>query len=187
MDQRPLVLALPRGGVPVAAKVAAAIAGDLDVVVVRKIGAPCREELGVGAVAEDGEPVFDMDLLAQLGLGPHDLEPTVARERAELARRVRAYRGERPPPSVTGRIVVLVDDGVATGSTARAALRWLRARGAGPLVLAVPVCSREGAHLLAADADLVICLQRPVRFGAVGRFYKDFAQLTDADVREFTV
>ena len=187
VDQRPLVLALPRGGVPVAARVADAVAGDLDVVIVRKIGAPGRAELGVGAIAEDGEPVFDEDLVAQLDLGPRDLEPIVACERAELARRVRAYRGERPPPSVAGRIVVLVDDGVATGSTARAALRWLRARGAGALVLAAPVCSREADHLLAADADLVICLERPVRFGAVGRFYKDFAQLTDADVRQFSV
>lgn len=185
LDQRPLVLALPRGGVPVAAKVADAIAGDLDVVIVRKIGAPGHEELGVGAIAEDGDPVFDAELLTQLDLCSRDLEPIVARERTELLRRVRAYRGQRPPPGVTGRIVVLVDDGVATGSTARAALRWLRARGAGALVLAAPVCSRQADHLLAADADLVICLERPARFGAVGRFYEDFTQLTDADVRRF--
>ncbi len=187
LDRRPLVLGLPRGGVPVAAKVADAILADLDVVIVRKMGVPGREELGVGAIAEDGQPIFDADLLAQLDLSPRDLEQTVARERAELARRVRAYRGGRPAPEVAGRIVVLVDDGVATGSTARAALRWLRARGARALVLAAPVCSREADHGLSGDVDLVICLKRPRRFGAVGRFYKDFAQLTDADVRQFSV
>ncbi|MEV4704462.1 phosphoribosyltransferase family protein [Actinoplanes sp. NPDC049316] len=183
VDGRPLVLALPRGGVPVAAKVAGVIDGDLDVVIARKIGAPGRPELGVGAVAEDGEPVFDPFLPADLGISPEDLAGAVTRERAELARRIRAYRGDRPAPEVTGRLVVLVDDGVATGVTARAALRSLRARGARPLVLAAPVCSREADRFLGAEADLVICLERPVRFRAVGRYYEDFAQLSDEDVR----
>ncbi|MEV4641932.1 phosphoribosyltransferase family protein [Actinoplanes sp. NPDC049548] len=186
MDRRPLVLALPRGGVPVAAGVAAAVGADLDLVIVRKIGAPGRPELGVGAVAEDGQPVFDDALLAELGLTPADLAATVAVERAELARRVTAYRGGRPAGPVTDRLVIVVDDGVATGVTARAALRWLRDRGARALVLAAPVCSRDADHALAADADLVICLQKPARFGAVGRFYEDFSQLTDADVRAVT-
>ncbi|OJF14726.1 putative phosphoribosyltransferase [Couchioplanes caeruleus] len=184
--RRPLVLALPRGGVPVAARVAAAVGADLDLVVARKIGAPGRPELGVGAIAEDGEPVFDDELLATLGLTPPDLSGIVEAERRELARRIEVYRDGQPPPEVTDRLAIVVDDGVATGVTARAALRWLRSRGAHPLVLAAPVCSREADHSLAADADLVICLERPARFGAVGRFYEDFAQLTDADVRECT-
>ncbi|GGQ61481.1 phosphoribosyltransferase [Couchioplanes azureus] len=186
LDRRPLVLALPRGGVPVAARVAAAVAADLDLVVARKIGAPGRPELGVGAIAEDGEPVFDDGLLATLGLTQADLSGTVAAERRELARRIQVYRGDRPPPDVTDRLAILVDDGVATGVTARAALRWIRSRGAHALVLAAPVCSREADHSLAADADLVICLERPARFGAVGWFYEDFTQLTDADVRDGT-
>lgn len=186
LDRRPLVLALPRGGVPVAARVAAAVGGDLDLVVARKIGAPGQPELGVGAIAEDGEPVFDHELLAALGLEPRDLSDAVAAERRELTRRIRVYRGDRPAVDVTDRLAIVVDDGVATGVTARAALRWLRSRRAHSLVLAAPVCSREADHSLAADADLVICLERPARFGAVGRFYEDFAQLTDADVREGT-
>ncbi|BCJ48963.1 phosphoribosyltransferase [Actinoplanes sp. NBRC 14428] len=182
----PLVLALPRGGVPVAAGVAAAVGAELDLVVARKIGAPGRPELGVGALAEDGEPVFDRGLLGELGLTPQDLDGTVAAERAELDRRIRAYRGDRPAAEVADRVVIVVDDGVATGVTARAALRWLRGRGARPLVLAAPVCSHEADRSLAADADLVICLRRPERFGAVGRFYRDFAQLGDADVLAVT-
>ncbi|MFI7602004.1 phosphoribosyltransferase [Actinoplanes sp. NPDC049681] len=183
LDRRPLVLALPRGGVPVAAGVAAIVGGDLGLVIARKIGAPGRPELGVGAVAEDGQPVFDEDSLRELGLTQADLAETVAAERAELARRIQAYRGDRPAVAVMDRLVIVVDDGVATGVTARAALRWLRERGAHRLVLATPVCSRDADHALAADADLVICLERPLQFGAVGRFYQDFTQLTDDDVR----
>lgn len=186
LDRRPLVLALPRGGVPVAAGVAASIGADLDLVIARKIGAPGRPELGVGAIAEDGQPVFDEELLGELGLTAPDLAATVAAEREELARRVHAYRGDRPAADVADRLVIVVDDGVATGVTARAALRWLRERGAHGLVLAAPVCSRDADHALATDADLVICLERPARFGAVGRFYEDFAQLTDADVLAVT-
>ena len=181
-DPPPLVLALPRGGVPVAARVAEAVGGDLDVIVARKIAAPGRPEYGVGAIAEDGPPVFDHAALRDLGLTENDLAGTVQRERVELGRRIERYRGGRPIADPAGRVVIVVDDGVATGVTARAALRWLRLRPVRRLVLAAPVCSREAERALAADADLVICPQHPARFLAVGAWYLDFAQLSDADV-----
>jgi putative phosphoribosyl transferase len=182
LERRPLVLALPRGGVPVAARVAESIGGDLDLIMARKISAPGRPEYGIGAIAEDGPPVFDRDALLDLGLDEADLADTVQRERAELLRRVRSYRGDRPAPDPAGRVVVVVDDGVATGVTARAALLWLRRRQTRLLVLAAPVCSRAADHALAGDADLVICLHRPARFAAVSAWYSDFTQLSDADV-----
>lgn len=179
---RPLVLALPRGGVPVAAAVAERLPGDLDLVIARKIGAPGRPELGVGAIAEDGPPVLDRSTLRSLGITEADLAGTIAAERAELTRRARRYRRDRPPPEVTGRTVVLVDDGLATGVTARAALRWLHGRRPERIVLAVPVCSRPARDALAGDADLLVCLHAPDPFAAVGHWYGDFRQLTDADV-----
>jgi putative phosphoribosyl transferase len=183
VDRRPLVLALPRGGVPVAAPVAQTIGAELDVVVARKISAPGHREYGIGAIAEDGPPVFDSAALRELGLTEEDLAEAVAQEREELARRIRQYRGDRRLPSPDGRIVVVVDDGVATGVTARAALRWLRPRPCRALLMASPVCSEQADRALAADADAVICLHRPARFRAVGQWYADFTQLTDADVR----
>jgi putative phosphoribosyl transferase len=177
-----LVLALPRGGVPVAVPVAERLGADLDIVVARKIGAPGRPELGVGAIAENGPPVFDEDTLRHLGLTPDDLATTVARERQELARRVHRYRGDRPAPHATGRTVILVDDGLATGVTARATLRWLREQHPARLVLAVPVCSWQARDAIAPDADEVVCLLTPPRFRAVGEWYDDFRQLSDDDV-----
>ncbi|WP_433360935.1 phosphoribosyltransferase family protein [Actinoplanes sp. CA-142083] len=177
-----LVLALPRGGVPVAVRVAARIGGDLDIVLARKIGAPGRPEFGVGAIAEDGPPVFDEGSLAFLGITEDDLADTVTKERAELARRVRRYREGRPAPAATGRTVILVDDGLATGVTARAALRWLHDQSPRRTILAAPVCAPQAAESLAADADTVICLSVPPSFRAVGQWYDDFHQLTDEDV-----
>ena len=177
-----LVLALPRGGVPVAVPVAERLRAELDIVLARKIGAPGQPEYGVGAIAEDGPPVFDDHALRYLNITRDDLADTVAAERAELVRRRHRYRADRPPPSVTGRTVVLVDDGLATGVTARAALRWLATQRPRHLAVAVPVCSRHARDLLAGDADTVICLHAAEQFSAVGQWYTDFTQLTDADV-----
>ncbi|WP_238496508.1 phosphoribosyltransferase family protein [Streptosporangium soli] len=178
----PIVLALPRGGVPVAAPLAARLRGTLDVLVTRKIGYPPQPELGVGAIAEGGEPVFDDDLLLRLGLTRADLARVVEAERAELRRRVEVYRGSRPLPELTGRDVVVVDDGLATGVTARAALRTVRRADPLRLVLAVPVASAETAAAMSAEADQVVVLATPPRFHSVGQWYARFGQLSDDDV-----
>ncbi|MEU5991761.1 phosphoribosyltransferase family protein [Spirillospora sp. NPDC047418] len=176
------VLALPRGGVPVGYEVARRLGSPLDVLVTRKIGYPPQPELGVGAVAEGGSPVFDGELLARLGLGEDDLAATVAAERAELDRRVAAYRGGRRLPEVAGRPVIVVDDGLATGGTARAAVRATRERGPSRLVLAVPVGAAETVRALEAEVDDAVVPAAPWEFRAVGQWYRDFDQLTDEDV-----
>ena len=178
----PVVLALPRGGVPVAREVADVLSAPLDVLVTRKIGYPFQPELGVGAIVEGAEPVYDDALLARLRLTRLDLGRVLDRERAELARRVAVYRGGRPPPSVTGRQVILVDDGLATGVTATAALRSLRARSARRTVLAVPVAAPSSAATVRREADDMVTLLTPHSFRAVGEWYGSFGQLTDADV-----
>jgi len=178
----PVVLALPRGGVPVAGEVARALDAPFDVYVARKIGAPGRPELGVGALAEGGEPVFDEALLDALGLQPGDLAATVAREREELRRRVAAYRGDRELEQVKGRDVVVVDDGLATGGTARAALKALRGLSPRRLVLAVPVAPPDTLRALRSLADDMVAVLTPAHFGAVGAWYRRFEQLDDAEV-----
>ncbi|MBQ0825176.1 phosphoribosyltransferase [Streptomyces tagetis] len=179
---RPVVLALPRGGVPVAAEVARALGAPLDVLVVRKIGAPGRPEAGVGALAGEDPPLFDRRTLGLLDLDEADLAADVARERAELRRRTLRYRGERPAPDVRDRTVILVDDGLATGVTARAALRHLRRQAPARLILAVPVGAPETVAALRPEADDVLCLSQPPDFGAVGLWYDDFGQVTDEEV-----
>lgn len=181
--ERTVVLGLPRGGVAVAREVAAVMGLPMDVIVTRKIGYPPQPELGVGAIAEGlDQPVYDARLLDRLGLAPEDLAGVVAAEEAELARRVRIYRGGKPQSPVAGWCVIVADDGLATGGTARAALRSLRAARAAHLVLAAPVAPRSAADSLCAEADQVIILATPSRFSSVGECYVAFGQLSDADV-----
>jgi putative phosphoribosyl transferase len=177
-----VVLGLPRGGVPVAAEVARALDAPLDVIVVRKVGVPFQHELAMGAVGEGGALVVNERVVRLAGVEPAELERAERRERAEVASRVQQFRGDRPRIPLSGRTVVLVDDGIATGSTARAACAVARALGAARIVLASPVCARESARALAADADEVVCLQTPHDFRAVGQFYADFRPTEDDEV-----
>ncbi|MFD3533662.1 phosphoribosyltransferase [Streptomyces sp. NPDC058664] len=178
----PVVLALPRGGVPVAAEVARALGTTMDVLVARKIGMPDRPEVGVGAVAGEDPPVFDEEILAMLGMSEDEFASEVARQRTELHRREDLYRQGRPAPATAGRTVVLVDDGLATGVTARAALRRLRGTHPARLILAVPVCSPEAHAAMLREADEVFCLHRPDSFRSVGQWYEEFPQITDGQV-----
>ena len=179
---RPVVLGLPRGGVVVAAEVARALEAPLDVLVVRKLGAPGNPELGIGAIAEGGIAVRNEDLIARLGVRRSDLEAVTRRETAELERRTAAYRRGRPPRSLAGCTAVVVDDGLATGYTARAAVAAARARGAAAVVLAVPVAAPETAAEFAALVDRVVCVEMPDMLFAVGASYHDFSQTSDAEV-----
>ncbi|RBM16717.1 phosphoribosyltransferase [Prauserella sp. PE36] len=178
----PVVLGLARGGVPVAAEVAAELDAPLGVAVARKIGAPEHPEFGIGAVTAHGPATFDDRSVRALGLGPGDLEEACERERAEAQRRVDLYLQGREPERAEGRDVLLIDDGLATGVTATAALRALRADGPRRLILATPVCAAEAAEGLRAEADEVVCALRPEGFRAVGQWYDDFGQTTDDEV-----
>ena len=175
----PVVLALPRGGVPVALPVAAALKAPLDLLLVRKIGAPGQPELAAGAVVEGAEPVWNPEILGVFGIGPGDLAPELAVKRAEIAGRRNLWLQGRAPVPVAGRTAVLVDDGIATGATVRAALAGLRDRGAGRIVLAVPVAPVEVAGALRALVDDLVCLDTPRPFVAVGAHYRDFGQVPD--------
>ncbi|MFJ3335899.1 phosphoribosyltransferase family protein [Streptomyces sp. NPDC086766] len=177
-----VVLGLPRGGVPVAAEVAAALDAPLDVCLVRKLGVPYQPELGMGAIGEDGVRVINDQVVRETGVSPADLALVEEREREVLERRAARYRGERAPVSVAGRTVVVVDDGVATGSTARVACRIARARGAAHIVLAVPVAPRDWTVRLAGEADELVCVDTPRGFYAIGQFYDDFTQVEDEEV-----
>lgn len=181
-DERPVVCAVPRGGVPVAVEVAQAVGAPLDVVVVRKIAAPGHPEAAVGAVAEDGTLVLDPALVRQAGMSREALREAVRETRVELERRVRVLRDGRPPADVRGRTVVAVDDGLATGLTDLAAVRALRGRGAARVVVAAPVGSPEAVRMLAGDADEVVCPDQPRRLIGVGRWYRDFSQVSDEEV-----
>jgi putative phosphoribosyl transferase len=180
----PLVMALPRGGVPVALEVASALDAPVEVFVARKVGAPGHEEYGIGAVAEYGAVVVDKRALQVLGMSRETFDQLAAREQREVERRVSQYRGDRPIPDLEDRDVVLADDGLATGVTAEAALLGLRSLHPRHLLLAVPVCVPKTAERLRRVADDVVCAEAPERFFAVGQFYERFEQTTDTEVLE---
>ena len=179
-----IVLALPRGGVPVAFEVAQRVRVPLDVCVVRKLGVPGHEELAMGAIASGGVRVLNEDVLYVLPDAQSIVEMVTAIEREELKRRERDYRGDRPAPEVRGRTVILVDDGLATGATMRAAAAALRQQGAAKIIVAVPVGAPITCHEIRSVADEVVCLQTPGSFMGVGQYYEDFSQTTDEEVRE---
>jgi len=177
-----VVLGLPRGGVPVAAQVARALGAPLDVIIVRKIGVPFQPELAMGAVGENGARVTDPCIIRAGAIQPQEFAAAEARERATVSARAARYRSRRPRESLTGRVAVVVDDGIATGSTARAACQIARAHGAARVVLAVPVAPPGWEARIGAGADELVCVETPADFYAIGEFYADFAQLTDDDV-----
>jgi predicted phosphoribosyltransferase len=179
-----IVLALPRGGVPVGFEIARALALPLDVLVVRKLGLPGQPELAMGAIAGGGALVLNEDVLRFADEGQATLEQVRRREQLELERRERQYRGARPPLQMTGCTAILVDDGLATGATMEVAVRALRSLGSARIVVAVPVASREARDRIAAVADEVVCLEVPTFFSAVGQWYRDFGQTSDAEVGE---
>jgi len=179
-----LVLALPRGGVPVGFEVAQELGAPLDVFLVRKLGVPGYEELAMGAVATGGVRVLNDEIVRGLGISEHEIDAAAARELQELARRERLYRGDRPPPDIAGRTVILVDDGLATGATMRAAIAAVRQQQPARIVVAVPTASPDTCEALKAEADDVVCAMTPEPFLAVGHWYEDFTQTTDDEVRE---
>ena len=179
-----LVLALPRGGVPVGSEVARALGAPLDAFLVRKLGVPGYEELAMGAVATGGVRVLNDEIVRGLGIVEHVIDVAVAREMEELARREQLYRGGSPPPDVAGRTVILVDDGLATGATMRAAVAALRRQHPARIVVAVPTASPDTCEALMAEADDVVCATTPEPFFAVGHWYEDFRQTTDDEVRD---
>ena len=183
-NQNALVIGLPRGGVVVAAEVAASLQAELDILVVRKLGAPGQPELGLGAIAEGGVQLLNEPLMAQVKVTREQLQSTIDAETMELERRVARYRRGGEPPAVAGRTVILVDDGLATGGTVRAAAGALRELAASSLVLAVPVGSPRTVEELRPLFDDIICLETPTMFYAIGQFYTDFAQTTDEEVIE---
>jgi putative phosphoribosyl transferase len=181
-DRRPVVLAVPRGGVVVGYQVAVALDAPLDVVVPRKLRAPFNAELAIGAVAHDGSVYLDDGLVRTLGVSDDYLQQEIACQTEEIRRRMQAYRGEQPMPDLTGATAIVTDDGVATGATMIAALRAVRALGPGRVVAAVPVAPPETVERLRREADDVVCLHTPALFYAVGQFYEDFSQTTDEEV-----
>jgi putative phosphoribosyl transferase len=178
-----IVLALPRGGVPVAAEVAHELHAPLDILLVRKLGAPGYEELAMGAIANGGVQILNDDIVTSHGISDAAIERVAERERAELERRLKAYRADRPPPSIGGQHVLLVDDGIATGATMHAAVRALRERDVDCITVAAPVGAFESLTRLRSKVDEVVCLAAPDPFGSVGIWYESFPQLCDDDVR----
>jgi predicted phosphoribosyltransferase len=180
-----IVLGLPRGGVPVACEVGGAIGAPVDVLIVRKLGAPFNPELAIGSIASGGVTVYNDRILEQLGIGPKELAPIVEREHEELARREQLYRGDAPLPELAGKVVVLVDDGAATGATMHAGVEAVKALAPARVIVALPTSSRDAAERLGRVADEVIILSTPEPYYSVGSWYLEFGQLSDADVSDW--
>jgi putative phosphoribosyl transferase len=180
--ERPIILGLPRGGVPVGYEIARALHAPLDVWVVRKVGVPWHPELGAGAVAEGGFVHLNQDVLEHIGLSETELTEIVQSKQREVQERARLFRGNQPPPVLRDRTVILVDDGIATGGTVHAAIRSIRAQEPKAIVLAVPVASPEVVEALGRDVDRVVCLRTPADLYAIGVWYVDFRQVTDDEV-----
>jgi len=178
-----IVLGVPRGGVPVAFEISRALKAPLDVFLVRKLGAPGHEELAMGAIASGGIRVLDRETIDALGVSDLDIEATTARELKELQRRERVYRGGRPPLELHGKTVIVVDDGIATGSSMRAGIKALRQMKPARIVVAVPVAPESTCGRLRRDVDELVCLDTPELFYAIGQFYEDFSQVTDEEVQ----
>jgi predicted phosphoribosyltransferase len=185
-DAHPVVLALPRGGVPVAAEVASALDAPLDLILVRKIGVPMQPELAMGAVVDGGAPLIvrNEDVIRHAGIDESEFASVCDEELAEIERRRAKYLGERDRAEISGKTVIVVDDGIATGATTRAALRAVRGRNPKRLVLAVPVAPTESLDAMRAEADDVVCLEDHALFGAIGFYYADFRQVSDGEVIE---
>jgi predicted phosphoribosyltransferase len=179
-----VVLALPRGGVPVAREIAAALGAPLDILIVRKVGVPGHSELAMGAIASGGVRVHNDEVIRHLRIRPEQFEAVARREEQELERREREYRGTRPRPDLAGKTVIVVDDGMATGSTMHAGVRALRRLGPARVVVAVPHAPPDTCESIAREADEVVCLSMPEPYIAVGRWYREFGQLDDDEVRE---
>ncbi|HIK43937.1 MAG TPA: phosphoribosyltransferase [Leptolyngbyaceae cyanobacterium M65_K2018_010] len=182
--QRPnvLVLALPRGGVPVAFEVARALQVPLDICLVRKLGVPGHSELAMGAIASGGVRVLNYDVVSSLGISSRTIDEVAAKELRELQRRDRAYRGDRPPPVIQDQMVILIDDGIATGATMRAAIAVLKSQHPQQIIVAIPVAPAETCQVLRQEVDRVVCLATPAPFYAIGLWYDNFAQTTDEEV-----
>lgn len=178
-----IVLALPRGGVPVGLEVAKVLHAPLDVVVVRKLGVPWQSELAMGAIAGDSAQVLNDELIEDLRISPQEVDAVVAKERTEIERREKLYRAGLPAPDLHGRVVLLVDDGLATGSTMLVAVRYVRAFKPAKIIIAVPVGSSEACERLRKEVDDLLCLATPEWFMAVGEWFRDFRQVSDAEVQ----
>jgi predicted phosphoribosyltransferase len=180
-----IVLALPRGGVPVGYEVALALNAPLDIFIVRKLGVPGHEELAMGAIASGGERVINQDIIRYLHIPEERIAAIVSRELEELQRREHVYRGDRPPPEVEGRTVIVIDDGLATGASMRAAVAGLRGQDPAQIIVAVPTAASETCEALKTEVDRIICAATPEPFYGISRWYEDFSQTTDEEVRIF--
>ena len=183
-DQKPIVLDLPRGGVVVGYEVARALGAPLDVVVARKLGAPWQPELAVGAIAPRGVRVLNEDVLTWLDISEDEVEQIASLEASEMERQMRLFRGDGPEPMLKGKTVILVDDGIATGMTVRAAIEYIGQHEPGHLVLAAPVCAAATAEVLRSEVDDLVCLKTPLELFAIGYWYEDFEQVSDEEVVE---